>query len=56
MDKDDEYRRQAAEAQRQADRTVSPVDKESWQIARDYLALIRAPKKTEQPQPDKPKD
>jgi hypothetical protein len=48
MDKDDEYRRQAADAQSQADRTVSPADKESWlRIAQGWLALISRPKQTD---------
>ena len=42
MDKDDVYRRRAAEAQEQADRTVSDVDREAWlRVARGWLALIR---------------
>jgi hypothetical protein len=46
VDKDDEYRRQAADAQSQADRTVNAADKEAWlKIAQGWLALIRAPKK-----------
>jgi hypothetical protein len=49
MDRDDEYRRQVAEAQAWADRTVSAVDKESWlRIAQGWLALIRRSAPTEQ--------
>jgi hypothetical protein len=46
MENDDEYRKRAAEAQSQADRTVSAVDKASWlNIAQGYRDLIRKPKK-----------
>jgi hypothetical protein len=49
MDKDDEYRRQAADAQSQADRAISDTDKAAWlRIAQGWLALIRRPKQTEQ--------
>jgi hypothetical protein len=49
MDKDDEYRKQARDAQDWADRTINPVDKESWlRIAQSWLALIRKPKPIEQ--------
>ena len=42
MDQDDVYRRRAAEAQEQAERTVSVVDREAWlRVARGWLALIR---------------
>jgi hypothetical protein len=48
MDKDDEYRKQAAEAQNWADRTISAVDKASWlRIAQGWLALISRPKQTD---------
>jgi hypothetical protein len=48
-DRDDEYRKQAADAQAWADRTINPVDKESWlRIAQGWLGLIRKPKPTEQ--------
>ena len=48
MDKDDEYRKQAADAQAWADRTVSSVDKESWmRIARGWLALTSRPKQSD---------
>lgn len=49
MDNDDEYRKQAADAQRFSDRAVSAVDKAAWlRIAQGWLALIRRPKQTEQ--------
>jgi hypothetical protein len=50
MDKDDDYRKQAREAQGWADRsTISDVDKASWlRIAQGWLALIRRPAPTEQ--------
>ena len=42
MDKDDEFRKQAAEAQAMADKVVSAVDKESWlRVAQGWLSLIR---------------
>jgi hypothetical protein len=48
MDQDDEYRKQAAEAQAWADRTISAVDKESWlRIAQGWMALIRKPTERE---------
>jgi hypothetical protein len=50
MDNDDEYRRQAAEAQVWADRsTTSEMDKAAWlRVAQGWLSLIRGPKRTEQ--------
>jgi hypothetical protein len=50
MDHDDEYRRQAAEAQAWADRsTTSEMDKAAWlRVAQDWLSLIRGPKRTKQ--------
>ena len=48
MDEDDEYRKQAAEAQNWADRTISVVDKASWlRIAQGWLALISRPKQAD---------
>ena len=48
MDKDDEYRKQAAAAQDWADQTISAVDKASWlRIAQGWLALINRPKQTD---------
>ena len=45
MDKDDEYRKQAAEAQAWADRTISATDRAAWlRVAQGWLALIRKPK------------
>src|SRR5438874_8822455 len=42
MDKDDEYRRQAAEAQSLADRSISAADKSAWlRIAQGWLSLVR---------------
>jgi len=42
MDRDDEYRKQATEAQNMADRVTSPLDKESWlRVAQGWLSLIR---------------
>jgi hypothetical protein len=44
MNQDDEYRRQAAEAQHWAEKTISDVDKAAWlRIAQGWLALIRRP-------------
>lgn len=49
MDKDDEYRKQAAAAQDWADQTISAVDKASWlRIAQGWLALISRPKQSDQ--------
>jgi hypothetical protein len=49
VDRDDQYRKQAREAQDWADRTISATDKESWlRIAQSWLALISKPKPTEQ--------
>lgn len=42
MTSDDEYRRQANEAQRQADRARTDTDRESWlRVAQGWLSLIR---------------
>jgi hypothetical protein len=50
MDRDDEYRRQAAEAQSWADRTVSHSDKAAWlRIAQGWLSLVRRPTPTPTP-------
>jgi hypothetical protein len=47
MAKDDRYRKQAADAQRMADRDVSASDKEAWlRIAQGWLSMIRKPKQT----------
>lgn len=49
MTNDDEYRKQAADAQGFADRAISVVDKEAWlRIAQSWLALIRRPKQSQQ--------
>lgn len=48
MRSEDEYRRQAAEAQKEADRTLSDDDRASWlRVAQGWLSLL--PKR---PQPD----
>jgi len=42
MSSDDEYRRQAAEAQHQADRARNDDDRASWlRIAQGWLSMIR---------------
>ena len=47
MATDDEYRKQAADAQMMADQVISPVDKESWlRVAQSWLSLIRKPRQT----------
>jgi hypothetical protein len=44
ISKDDEYRKQAAEAQAMSDRSVSVVEQEAWRrIARGFTELIRRP-------------
>lgn len=49
MDKDDEYRKRAAEAQAMADRLGSLADKEAWlRVAHGWLSLIRRPRQTAQ--------
>jgi hypothetical protein len=49
MSRDDEYRRQAAEAQEFADRAISAPDRASWlRIAQSWLALIRKAAPTEE--------
>jgi hypothetical protein len=43
----DEYRRNATEAQRQADRTISEVDRASWlRVAQGWLSLLKKPPHT----------
>ena len=45
MDKDDDYRKQAAEAQAMADQSISVVEKEAWlRIAQGYMDLVRKPR------------
>jgi hypothetical protein len=42
MNRNDEYRRNAAVAQEQADKCVSDLDRESWlRVAQGWLGLIR---------------
>ena len=42
MSDDDYFRRQASDAQKQADRSLSGVDRASWlRIAQSWLSLIR---------------
>jgi hypothetical protein len=49
MVRDDEYRKHAADAQRMADRVISPIDKESWlRVAQGWLALISKPQQSAQ--------
>ena len=53
MDRDDEYRIQAAEAEAWADRAINPADKEAWlRIAQRWLSLISKRRPTEQEQFD----
>ena len=41
MDSQDEYRRNAAEAQRQADRAISDLDRAQWlRLAQGWLSLL----------------
>ena len=48
MPKDDEYRQNAKLAQEQADKAMSPVDRERWlRVAQGWLSLIRSGRKTE---------
>jgi hypothetical protein len=48
MHKDDEYRKEAAEAQRFADRAITNGDKAAWlRIAQGWLALIHRPAPTD---------
>ena len=47
MNTQDDYRKNAAEAQRQADRTVSLVDREAWlRVAQGWLSLLKKPPQT----------
>jgi hypothetical protein len=49
MDKDDEYRKLASDAQHMADRVSGATDKESWlRIAQGWMSLIRGPRQPEQ--------
>jgi hypothetical protein len=49
MGTQDEYRKRAAEAQRQADRTTSALDRESWlKIAQGWMSMLKKPKQTAQ--------
>ena len=42
MSSDDYFRKQAGEAQQQADRSISDLDRASWlRIAQSWLSLIR---------------
>jgi hypothetical protein len=42
MHSEDEYRRQAAEAQKEADRAIHDDDRASWlRVAQGWLSLIR---------------
>lgn len=42
MTRDDEYREKAAEAQKEADRSTSEMDRARWlQIVQGWLGLIR---------------
>ena len=44
-EKDDEYRKQAADAQAMADKAFSDENRESWlRIAQSWLSLIKKPK------------
>jgi hypothetical protein len=47
MSTQDEYRRNAAEAQRQADRAISEIDRASWlRVAQGWLSLLKEPPQT----------
>jgi hypothetical protein len=47
MSTQDDYRKNAAEAQRQADRTASLVDREAWlRVAQGWLSLLKKPPQT----------
>lgn len=47
MSTQDECRRNAAEAQRQADRTISEADRASWlRVAQGWLGLLKKPPQT----------
>ena len=48
MSNDDDYRKQATDAQQMADRSIRPLDKAAWlRIAQSWLRLIRKPRRTE---------
>ena len=54
MNNDDEYRKQAADAQAFADKSIHETDKVAWlRIAQSWLALIRKPTKSQQSASDK---
>ena len=47
MGTQDDYRKNAAEAQRQADRAASLVDREAWlRVAQGWLSLLKKPPQT----------
>ena len=47
MSTQDDYRKNAAEAQRQADRAGSLVDREAWlRVAQGWLSLLKKPPQT----------
>jgi hypothetical protein len=49
MDKNDEYRKFAQQAQDLADRTKNPADKASWlKIAESWLRMLPKPRATKQ--------
>ena len=49
MGTQDEYRRRAAEAQRQADRATSEMDRASWlRIAQGWMSMVRSSPQTPQ--------
>ena len=49
MGTQDEYRQRAADAQRQADRTSSEMDREAWlRVAQGWLSLSTKPPQTAQ--------
>jgi hypothetical protein len=42
MTRDDEFRKQAADAQKQAQSSISDIDREAWlRVAQGWLSLIR---------------
>jgi hypothetical protein len=54
MSNDDEYRKQANDAQGFANRAISDDDRAAWlRIAQGWLALIRKPRQSEQSASDK---
>ena len=47
---EDEYRRQAEEAKRWADKVISPHDKAAWlRVAQGWLDLVKAKKSPKEP-------